>query len=76
MFHTLKCVVSVKHFDMTIILAFLLLYFYSYISQIRRNKEEIDQVNEDLEKLKNQIVNNEKLLNTLESVILIRRKSK
>jgi len=60
----------------TIILAFILVYFCSYILQIRNNKSEIEDLSEEVDKIKRQIEMDEKLLNTIKDIKLLENKKR
>ncbi len=57
----------------TILLGFLVLYFYSYSSQIKANKDEIEKISKENEEIKTIINRNEKLLNTIRDIVLLNK---
>lgn len=57
---------------MSIILSFVIVYFLSYISKIGENEEKIEEINKEMIIIKKNNEVNEKLLNTLKDIILLR----
>lgn len=52
--------------------SFLILYFLNYLSKINENENNIQNIKEEIQTLKQEIYANEKLLNTIKDVILIK----
>lgn len=57
-----------------IVAAFLMVYFSSYTSQINKNKEDISNCQKEIKDIKNKDELNEKVLNTIRDIILLKRK--
>lgn len=54
-----------------ILLGFLLLYFSFYTTQIKTNQDEINDLKEEIEKIKNNEITKEKILNTIKDIVLL-----
>ena len=56
-----------------IVLAFLLIFFTDSIFRVRDNTKQIKEISEEIDEIKSKAEFNEKLLNTLKDIILLRR---
>jgi len=54
-----------------IILGFLLLYFSFYTSQIKTNQDDINDLKEEIKKIKEHEIVKEKILNTMKEIIML-----
>ncbi len=59
-----------------IVAAFLMVYFSSYTSQINKNKEDIQNCKDDLNKMKSESQLNEKVLNTIKDIVILNKSSR
>lgn len=55
----------------TIIFAFLSLYLFSYIFQIRENQKKIEELEKEVERIKTEKEVDEKLLNTIKDIVIL-----
>lgn len=57
----------------TLVIAFVLVYFSFHIYQIKNNEKEIKELKEDNKKIKDKAENQEKLLNTLRDIVILKK---
>ena len=55
-----------------IILGFLLLYFSFYTNQIKKNQDDINEIKEEIKKIRGKVDTQEKILNSLEEIIFLK----
>jgi len=57
-----------------ILTAFVMVYFSSYISQINENKESLERIKKEMERINSEIDLYGKLLNTIKDIVLLKKR--